>query len=62
MDHEKHPDEPGGPDVDQALNEPTRESMETLGQAELSDQPDPRAKEGDDRESPPGQNSDWTPQ
>ena len=59
---EKHPDEPGTESVEEALNEPTRESMETLGRADLDEEPDPRAKEGDDRESPPGQNSDWTPQ
>jgi hypothetical protein len=61
-DAEKHPDSPGDESVDEGLNEPTREIMETLGRADLDDAPDPRPSEGDDRESPPGQNSDWTPQ
>ena len=60
--HEKHPDSPGAESVHEALNEPTRESMETLGRTRPDEAPDPRAKQGDDRESPPGQNSDWTPQ
>jgi hypothetical protein len=59
---EKHPDEPGVESVDEALNESTRASMETLGRADLDEEPDARAKEADDRRSPPGQNSDWTPQ
>lgn len=59
---DKHPDAPGDESVDEALNEPTRESMEGLGRAELDEAPDPEATLGDDRESPPGQNSDWTPQ
>jgi len=59
---DKHPDSPGEESLDEALNEPTRESMETLGRADIDDAPDPRASEGDDRKSPPGQNSDWTPQ
>ncbi len=59
---DKHPDSPGGESVEEAVNEPTRESLETLGRPDLDDSPDPRAQEGDDRESPPGQNSDWTPQ
>ena len=32
---DKHPDSPGDKSVDQALNDPTRESMESLGRAEL---------------------------
>ena len=59
---DKHPDSPGDESLDEALNRPTRESMETLGRADLDEAPDARASEGDDRESPPGQNSDWTPQ
>ena len=61
-DADKHPDSPGDESLDESLNEPTRQSMETLGRADLDDAPDARASEGDDRESPPGQNSDWTPQ
>jgi hypothetical protein len=61
-DSVEHPDAPSDHSVDDALNEPTRENMDRLGRAELDDDPDPRAMEGDDRESPPGQNSDWTPQ
>jgi hypothetical protein len=59
---DKHPDSPGDESVDDALNDPTRESMERLGRTDLQAEPDPRAREGDDRDSPPGQNSDWTPQ
>jgi hypothetical protein len=59
---EQHPDSPGDESADEGLNEPTREIMESLGRADLDETPDPRASEGDDRESPPGQNSDWTPQ
>ena len=58
----KHPDEPGGGSVDEELNEPTRDSMETLGRADLDDELDPRATEQDDESSPPGQNSDSLPQ
>jgi hypothetical protein len=61
-DADKHPDSPGEESLDESLNEPTRQSMEILGRADLDDTPDARASEGDDRESPPGQNSDWTPQ
>ena len=61
-DPEKHPDSPSKESVDEALNEPTRQSMESLGRAQLDDAPDARAREGEHRESPPGQNSDWTPQ
>jgi hypothetical protein len=61
-DMDKHPDSPGDQSVDEELTLPTSEMMETLGRADLDDAPDPRASEGDDRESPPGQNSDWTPQ
>ncbi|MDQ4035114.1 MAG: hypothetical protein M3153_04215 [Chloroflexota bacterium] len=59
---EKHPDAPGGDAVEDALNEPTRESMEQLGRADLDDAFDPRDGEADDRQSPAGQNSDWLPQ
>ena len=62
MTVDKHPDTPGDESVEDALNEPTLDSMSSLGRADLDDAPDPRAREGDDRESPPGQNSDWTPQ
>ena len=61
MTHEKHPDTPEGGSVDEELNEPTRESMEGLGRADLDETPDPESRQGDD-ESPPGQNSDWLPQ
>jgi hypothetical protein len=61
-DAEKHPDSPGHESVDEELSLPTSELMESLGGADLDDAPDPRASEGDDRESPPGQNSDWMPQ
>lgn len=59
---EKHPDAPGGAPVEDELNEPTRESMDQLGRADLDDAPDRRAEEADDRQSPAGQNSDWLPQ
>jgi hypothetical protein len=59
---DQHPDSPAYEPVDEGLNEPTREIMETLSRADVDDAPDARASEGDDRESPPGQNSDWTPQ
>jgi hypothetical protein len=59
---DKHPDTPGDESVEEALNEPTLDSLSSLGRADLDDAPDARAREGDDRESPPGQNSDWTPQ
>lgn len=62
MTAEKHPDSPGSASVEEELNKPTRESLETLGRADLDEAPDPRASEGDDRQSPPGQNSDWSPQ
>lgn len=61
MTGEKHPDEPGTESVDEALNEPTHESFETLGRTRPDDAPDPGAAEGDEL-TPPGQNSDWTPQ
>lgn len=60
--NEKHPDSPGDESADEALNEPTRENMEELGQADLEEEPDPEAREQDDSGSPPGQNSDWLPQ
>lgn len=59
---EKHPDSPGDASVDEALNEPTKESMEGLGRADLDEEVDPEAAEQDDEESAPGQNSDWLPQ
>ena len=59
---EKHPDAPGDESSAEALNEPTRESMERLGRADLDEERDPRAAEEDDSESPPGQNSDWLPE
>ena len=59
---EKHPDTPGGESSAEALNEPTRESMDRLGRADLDEEPDPRAREQDDSESPAGQNSDWLPE
>lgn len=59
---EKHPDAPGDESSAEALNEPTRESMERLGRADLDQEPDPHADEQDDSESPPGQNSDWLPE
>ena len=58
---EKHPDAPGDASVDDELNEPTRESMDRLGQADLDPTPDPGDRAGDDQ-TPPGQNSDWMPQ
>ena len=59
---EKHPDSPdGSPSVDDELNEPTRRSMETLGRADLADDPEPETREQSD-ETSPGQNSDWLPQ
>ena len=58
----KHPDEPGGGSVADELNEPTRESMETLGRADLDEEMDPEAAEQGDDRSRPGQNSDWLPQ
>jgi hypothetical protein len=58
---EKHPDTPDGGSLDEELNEPTRRSMETLGQADLDDHPEPEAHEQSD-ETSPGQNSDWLPQ
>ena len=59
---EKHPDTPGNESSTEALNEPTRESMEGLGDADLDEERDPEAHEQDDSQSPPGQNSDWLPQ
>ena len=59
---EKHPDAPGNQSVEEELNEPTRESFETLGRADLDEERDPAAEDVDDRRSPPGQNSDWMPQ
>ena len=59
---EQHPDTPdGSSSVDDELNEPTRRSMETLGQADLDEEPEPEIHEGSD-ETTPGQNSDWLPQ
>lgn len=58
----RHPDSPGGHDVSEELNEPTRQNLEQLGRAELDEEPDPEAREGDDSDSPPGQNSAWLPQ
>ena len=58
---DKHPDTPGGGSLDDELNEPTRRSMETLGQADLDEEPDPEVHERSD-ETSPGQNSDWLPQ
>jgi hypothetical protein len=57
-----HPDQAGGGPVEDELNQPTRESMELLGRADLDEAPDPQADDADDRHSPPGQNSDWLPQ
>lgn len=62
MTTSKHPDEPGGGSVEEELNEPTRESMEQLGRADLDDEPDAEAGETDDQGSSAGQNSDWLPQ
>lgn len=59
---EKHPDTPGDESADEALNEPTRDNMDQLGQADLEEEPDSEAHEQDDAHSPPGQNSDWLPQ
>ena len=61
-DLEKHPDAPGPVSVEDELNPTTRESFENLGRADLDESPDPQAQEGDDTDSPPGQNSDWMPQ
>jgi hypothetical protein len=61
-DEPKHPDSPGSASVEEELNESTQRSLETLGRADLDEDPDPRVREGDDRHSRPGQNSDWTPQ
>ena len=55
---EKHPDSPGDESAAEALNEPTRESMEQLGRPVLDDEVDPRVNQQDDADSPPGQNSD----
>ena len=62
MTTQKHPDEPGGGSVTDELNEPTRESMDTLGRADLDEKMDPKVTEPDDDRSSPGQNSDWLPQ
>ncbi|MDQ3691547.1 MAG: hypothetical protein M3406_16250 [Chloroflexota bacterium] len=62
MTSSKHPDQPGGGSVQEELTEPTRESMEQLGHADLDDEPDAHAEASDDRHSPAGQNSDWLPQ
>jgi hypothetical protein len=59
---EKHPDSPGDEFATEALNEPTRESMEQLGRPMVDDDLDSRANRQDDAESPPGQNSDSLPQ
>ena len=56
-----HPDSPDGPSVEDELNEPTRRSMETLGRADLDDEPEAEIREQSD-ETTPGQNSDWLPQ
>ncbi len=57
-----HPDTPdGSSSVDDELNEPTRRSMETLGRADLDDEPEAEIREQSD-ETSPGQNSDWLPQ
>ncbi len=61
-DLEKHPDAPGPASVEDELNQTTRESFENLGRADLDESPDRQAQEGDDNDSPPGQNSDWMPQ
>ncbi len=59
---EKHPDTPdGSSSVEDELNEPTLRSMETLGRADLDEEPDPEVREQSD-ETTPGQNSDWLPQ
>lgn len=58
---EKHPDAPGGASVEEELNEPTRESMRTLGRADLDEELNDEDRQGDDQ-SRPGQNSDWIPQ
>jgi hypothetical protein len=58
---EKHPDSPGDESAAEALNEPTRESMEQLGRP-VPGGVDPRANRQDDADSPPGQNSDSLPQ
>lgn len=57
----KAPDSPGPDSVDDELNEPTRDSMDRLGEADLVDEPDDEARETTDRTTP-GQNSDWLPQ
>lgn len=56
--NEKHPDSPGDVPVEEALNEPTRESMDQLGRADLDEEADPDARETGDDSSTPGQNSD----
>jgi hypothetical protein len=61
MERERHPDEPRDASVDEELNEPTRESMETLGRADLDEDFDEEATQQTD-ETSPGQNSDWLPQ
>jgi hypothetical protein len=57
----KHADSPGGPSAEDELNQPTRESMEQLGRADLDEQPEPTDREQED-DSQPGQNSDWLPE
>ncbi len=46
----KHPDSPGEESVDEALNEPTRQSMASLGRADIGDAPD--ARTGDSGSTP----------
>jgi hypothetical protein len=58
----QHPDTKGDRSVDEELNDPTRESMEQLGRADLGPQLDRDEKEDLGHEQPAGQNSDWMPQ
>ena len=60
--NEKAPDSPGGPSLEDELNETTRDSMERLGTPDLDDEVEPDATDADDSERGPGQNSDWLPQ
>ena len=52
---DKHPDSPGNESVDEALNDPTRESMESLGRADVAGDagttPRPSQAEGGDNGS-----------
>ena len=60
--NEKAPDSPGGPALEDELNETTRDSMERLGTPDLDEDVDRDATDADDEASSPGQNSDWLPQ